>query len=281
MSNIITEVIENGTTHPVVADYHFPAKGSAPVPVIVILHGLKGFKDWGQFPLIAQHLSRSGFGVVRVNFSMNGTSPEHPAEFVDLEAYGYNTYAHELADVKQVLENIWWKSGDLSLDPERIGILGHSRGGGIALLSTVDEPRIKAVATWASVCEFESRMNPPDLEEWKKNGVHFQFNSRTQQNMPVYLDIRNDFLANAERYNIRNAVEKLSIPQLIVHGKKDETVSFKEAEHLHSWNLFSKLVLIEDANHTFGGRHPWNVPTLPKETVEALQETINFFRENL
>src|SRR3989449_11334576 len=38
-------------------------------PVVVVCHGLKGFKDWGFFPYVAERLARSGFAGVSFNFS--------------------------------------------------------------------------------------------------------------------------------------------------------------------------------------------------------------------
>ncbi|MBI3511460.1 MAG: alpha/beta fold hydrolase [Bacteroidetes bacterium] len=282
MNKVISDIIHHDDHPPIAVDFHFPPKGVRPVPVIIFLHGLKGFKDWGHFPLIAEHFTRSGFAAVRFNFSMNGTTPEHPEEFVDLDAFSRNTYSQEVKDISVVIEDLWWRTGFHSqIDPCRIGLLGHSRGGGIALLAAKNEDRIRAVCTWAGVSDFEPRVNPPNLEEWLKNGVVFQHNSRTGQDMPQKIILREDFYANREKLDIKSAVEKLLIPQLIVHGKKDETVPVQEAELLHSWNMFSQLELIENANHTFGGRHPWEIPTLPEETKAALQVTINFFRENL
>jgi pimeloyl-ACP methyl ester carboxylesterase len=124
-------------------------------------------------------------------------------------------------------------------------------------------------------------MNPEQLKEWKKSGVIFLPNARTGQQMPFYIDIRNDYYEHHAKMQIEDAVRSLHIPLLFVHGEKDETVNVREAGYLNSWNLFSKLEIIPNANHTFGGRHPWPIDDLPDETKAALKSTIAFFRENL
>jgi uncharacterized protein len=266
----------------IAANLHYPEIGEEAVPVIIFLHGYKGFKDWGHFPLVAEFLARSGFAVIRFNFSHNGTTPENPAEFADLEAFGRNTFSKELEDVSAVIDDLVWRvGGEVNCDPERIGLLGHSRGGGIAVLSGFHDKRVKAVATWAGVSDFEPRVNPPNLDEWKKNKVVFIQNARTGQSMPQYIDVRKDFYAAKKRLSIPFAVNHLAIPLLIVHGTADESVPFSEAESMSSRNLLAKFEILENANHTFGGKHPWESNELPPDTIAALQATISFFRENL
>lgn len=266
----------------IVSDIHLPQQGNSAAPVILFLHGLKGFKDWGQFPLVAEHLARSGFAVVRMNFSHNGTTPEHPAGFADPERFGKNTFSIELSDVIAVIDDLYITSGlQNKIDPRRIGLLGHSRGGGIALLVPRADPRVKAVATWAGVSDFEPRVNPPDLEDWKRKGVRYLLNSRTGQELPQYYSLREDFYANRAKLDIPTAVKTMEIPQLIIHGKADSVVPFAEAVSLKTWNPWADVLPVDGADHTFGGKHPWTEKQLPPHTFTALDETICFFREHL
>ena len=41
-------------------------------PVVVFVHGFKGFKDWGHFPLLADFFAGQGFVFVKLNLSHNG-----------------------------------------------------------------------------------------------------------------------------------------------------------------------------------------------------------------
>jgi alpha/beta superfamily hydrolase len=68
----------------------------------------------------------------------------------------------------------------------------------------------------------------------------------------------------------------LSIPQLIIHGSNDLTVSLNEAISLHKWNVVSKLEIIDEADHVFGSRHIWTEKTLPKNLQQAAKLTITF-----
>lgn len=265
---------------PIVADCHAPEKGTSAVPVILFLHGFKGFKDWGPFPLVAEFLSRAGFAVVRFNFSHNGTTPEHPTEFADPEAFGKNTFSRELEEVAQVIDDLWLR-GEPYMDLKRIGLIGHSRGGGIALLAAKSDDRIRAVATWAGVSDLEPRVNPKNLEQWYRDRVIYAHNARTGQDLPQYYSLREDFYRNKKKLDIAAAVKAMPVPQFIAHGTADESVNFSEAEQLKEWNPAAELLALQGANHTFGGKHPWDSKELPADMAKALQATIAFFRGSL
>lgn len=282
MPKVVSYTIYRDGDRPVTADFHSPEKGLSAVPVLFLLHGFKGFKDWGHFPLAAEFLARAGFAVVRFNFSHNGTTPEQPIDFADLEAFGRNTFTRELEEVSEVIDDLWMR-GDLHefIDLERIGLIGHSRGGGIALLSAHADKRVKAVASWAGVSNFEPRVNTPDLEQWYREGVAYLHNARTNQQMPLYYSLREDFYRNKKRLDIPSAVKSLRIPQLIVQGTEDDAVDVTEAKQMKDWNEKARLEIISGANHTFGGKHPWTSKELSPDMAKVLQTTITFFRENL
>ncbi|MCC6571933.1 MAG: dienelactone hydrolase, partial [Chitinophagales bacterium] len=66
---------------------------------------------------------------------------------------------------------------------------------------------------------------------------------------------------------------------LIAHGSADEAVPHSAALQLHQWNTQSKLHILKDAGHTFGGAHPWYDKELPVDTRTLVQVTIEFFLE--
>lgn len=250
-------------------------------PVILFLHGFKGFKDWGSFNLIADEMARHGFVFVKFNLSHNGTTPEHPVDFVDLEAFSENNFSIELDDTGKVINYLFSQdcvvsSSEMNLN--KLFLMGHSRGGGLALLKAHEDSRIKAVATMAAVNDFK-RWTENVMKEWKKNGVHYIHNSRTNQNMPIKYQITQDLENNLSRLHIPDAVKNLNIPLLIVHGTNDETVSVADAKQLHQWNPGSKLLLIEGTDHVFGGRHPYESDTLPEDTLTALEQAVIFFKQ--
>jgi len=253
-------------------------------PVIIYSHGFNGFKDWGNFDLIAEQFASAGFVFVKFNFSHNGTSPEHPEEFVDLEAYANNNYTRQLDDLKTVID--WTLSADNphadQVDKDRLMLIGHSLGGGISLLKAAEDERVKAVATWAAVHKCKTPWGgwPTDkIVEWKEKGVTYVANTRTKQELPLNYQLYEDYQNNRERLNIQGALKKLEIPLLFCHGVDDTSVPVEKAYDLHRWHPSAELFLVP-SDHVFGRKHPWTENHLPKSMQEVVDHTIGFLLES-
>lgn len=258
----------------------FHAEEQGPRSTLIYAHGFNGFKDWGGMDRIAEAFVDAGFTFVKFNFSHNGTSPQHPEEFVQPEAYGLNTYTKELDDLGAVLD---WISDAVNpfaahVDSSRIGLIGHSRGGGIVLLKAAEDARVKAVTTWASVAECKTPWGswPEErLLEWKQTGVQHIVNSRTAQILPLYYTLHEDFMQNAERLDIEHALRSLHIPILIVHGTGDISVSVEKAHQLKKWKADAETFFLE-TDHVFGRKHPWGDEDFPGATKAVVERTVEF-----
>ncbi|WP_026451015.1 alpha/beta hydrolase family protein [Aequorivita capsosiphonis] len=264
---------------PILYDVYFE-EVQKPQPVVIFCHGYKGFKDWGAWHLVAEEFAKAGFCFLKFNFSHNGGTIEQPIDFPDLKAFAENNFSLELDDLDRVLNFIESDHESLPIVISSIALIGHSRGGGIALIKAEEGPRIEKVITWAGVSDFKPRFQEgtQNFEDWKETGVTHVENSRTKQLMPHNFQFYKDFKANEERFSILRAVKNLNIPQLIVHGTEDPTVSINEAEAIRSWNPKSKLEIIEGADHVFNSKHPWNEDSLPKELKSVVERTIHFLK---
>ena len=248
--------------------------------IVIFCHGFKGFKDWGPFNKIAAYFAKQDIVFLKFNFSYNGTSTKDPINFVDLNAFGNNNFCTELDDLKLVLDwvlNCEELKGEI--DSSKISLFGHSRGGSIAMLKSFEDNRIEKVISWASPSNFLERLPKNEkLAKWKEFGVAYIYNGRTKQNMPMYFQFYVNCIKFANRLNIQNAVSKMSIPHLLVHGSKDPTVFLSEAFNIKSWNTNTQLHVIEGANHVFGGFHPYDLETFPRDLEEAVDVTIKFLK---
>ncbi|MGB0403456.1 MAG: alpha/beta hydrolase family protein [Salibacteraceae bacterium] len=246
------------------------------IPVILV-HGFKGYKDWGAFNLIAENLASSGFFVLKFNFSHNGTTSEHLTEFVDLNAFGLNNISRELEDLNSILDYFEseWKDW---VDLEELSLIAHSRGGATSILKASTDSRIKKMVTWASVGTIEKRIPQISLEEFKRTNVIYQLNGRTGQQMPIFYQFVEDFYDNIDRYALIKSASKLDIPVCIIHGTNDATVSVREAEALKKAIPNSELFLIEDGDHSFGQAEPWLSKTMPEQLSLVVEKTISFLK---
>ena len=267
---------------PILTDVYY-LENDKPKPIILFCHGYKGFKDWGAWNLMAEEFAKHGFCLIKFNFAYNGGTIEQPIDFPDLEAFGNNNYTKELDDLDSVLN---WIEANLSsnknIDTTNITLLGHSRGGGIVIIKSEEDSRITNVISLAGVSNFENRF-PKDeaFETWKKEGVYYVVNGRTKQDMPHFYQFFIDFENNKDQLNIKRAASNLKIPHLIIHGDNDTSVSIDEAKNLHNWNPNSELKIIEDADHVFNSKHPWENNELSVQLNTVVKYIIKFLNSNL
>jgi len=271
--------IECNHQKPIILDVFYTSSNN-PKPVIVFSHGFKSFKDWGPYNEAGRYFARNGFIFIKFGFSHNGTTPEHPCDFVDLEAFGNNNFTIELDDLGTVID---WIVNTKEIpahekNTKEIYLAGHSRGGGISILKASEDSRVNKLATWAAVNDFAKGWPEPLLKTWKEKGVWEVENKRTHQLMPLHYQIVENYFENKARLNIPEAVKKINIPWLILHGTDDETVPFNQAVEMKQWNPKAKLDLIPGGTHTFGGKHPFD-GTLSFDLETVFRLTAEFFKK--
>lgn len=268
---------------PIVYDV-FYQETKKPKPIVIFCHGYKGFKDWGAWNLVAKKIAEKGFFFLKFNFSHNGGTVDQPIDFPDLEAFANNNFTIELDDLDRIL-NYLSKNNPFSseIDFNNISLIGHSRGGGIAIIKAEEHPLVKKVISWAGVSDFKIRFkeNTPQFKKWKEKGVFYVENSRTHQKMPHYFRFYEDFIENENRLTIARATKNLSKPQLIVHGTNDTTVNLIEAYNLKKWNTNSILIEIQEANHVFDSKHPWQLTSMSKNLKTVVIKSIEFLKNEL
>ncbi len=250
-------------------------------PAVVICHGFKGFMEWGFFPYVATLLAERGFVAVRFNLSGAGMRPGDEL-VTDLGAFRENTYSRELADLLAVLEAVGTTIAPGRVDRRRLGLFGHSRGGGVALLAAARPPwreRIRALVTWAAIADVD-RFTPEQKAEWRRAGELPVVNARTGQRLALGAGLLDDIEERRTELDLLAASAARSAPWLIVHGAGDESVPAAEAHRLAARAGGEKeLLIVAEANHTFGARHPFAGPT--PQLIQVLNATQRWFRAHL
>jgi len=273
-------ILSQKNSKPIVLDVTYKKDGTKK-PIVIFCHGYKGFKDWGCWNLLAEDIVEQNIFFLKFNFSHNGGTVAQPIDFPDLNAFGENNFIKELNDLDAILDYITDKKNEFSqqIDITNITLIGHSRGGGIVLIKAQEDTRVTQVVTLAGVSDYKVRFPVGEaLAHWKKEGVAYIENGRTKQKMPHFIQFYTNFMENEERLTISRAVRKLDIPYVIIHGTADETVTLAEAEGLQQWQPKSKLITIENANHVFGGSHPWEENSLPNHLQEVANHIKNFVK---
>ena len=274
-------ILNQANKKPILFDFFFK-ENAIQKPIVVFCHGYKGFKDWGSWNLVANAFMEANMFFVKFNFSHNGGTVSNPIDFPNLEAFAENNYTKELDDLDAVISHLTavdfkYKN---EINTNNIIVIGHSRGGGISIIKAGEDSRIKKLITWASVCDFSKRTSTiGDLENWRKTGVKYVLNGRTNQKMPHNFQFYEDFKANENRLNIKKAAKKIKIPFLIIHAKDDPSVKYNEAKALHLWNKNSELISIKDSDHVFGAKQPWLYSYMPNALKIVVEKSILFIEK--
>ena len=253
------------------------AAASGPAPVVVCVHGFKGFKDWGFWPEVTRRLVGAEFAVVRFNFSHSGIG-EDLQTFSEPDLFETGTYTREVQDLGQVLGSIEKaRIGGAPLDPGRIALLAHSRGSVSAwALAAAGGSSLRSVTLWnpvASVLWWDERAR----ERWRRTGAWEVVNTRTGQTFRMRTSLLDDAEQNAERLDpVRNA-SRSAIPLLVVVATEDESVPPEAGRSLARAAPAGVAALRElpQTGHTFGAVHP------PSGASPALEAAIDATIEHL
>lgn len=249
-----------------------PIRGDLDVPerpraLVVVAHGFKGFKDWGFFPWLAQRLTTHRLAVCRFNMSRSGIGDD-PESFDRLDLFERDTYSIEVADLRSAV-----RYAQQQLPGLPTILLGHSRGGGVALLGAAGVEHLDAVIAWAPISRCDN-WDAATLRDWQDSGVTEVTNQRTKQVMRISRDVLDDFEANREQLDIVRAAGALRVPLLVVHGARDESVPLASGRLLASSADDSSLLVIGNATHTFNAIHP--LVHVPFELVVAAEASAHF-----
>ena len=248
-------------------------------PVLIFCHGLKGFKDWGCFPYILESIAEEDIFTVSFNFSYNGigASAHEEQEFTRLDLFAKNTISRELDDLESIIGFLSEVQKEYNYDLNQIYLMGHSRGGGVAIIKTAENKKIKKLITLASVSTFD-RYTDRAKKQWKEKGYIETLNTRTKQLMRFNYTLLQDIEKNKKRFDLPKVISKINVPTLIIHGAMDLSVDYSEAQILYnnSNHKNTRLEIYESTNHTFGAEHPFKGTSPIMENV--IKSIINFLK---
>jgi dienelactone hydrolase len=249
------------------------------LPLIIVCHGFLGYKRWGFFPYISEELAGAGFHVLTMSFSHCGVDEETGC-ITRPEAFASNTVSRQISDLERVYAHA--RGGLLPLRVEKSGwgLLGHSRGGAVAILTAGAFDEIRSMVTWATPSRF-SRYSERRKKLWKRDGAITFMNERSP--VPLRLDYSylRDIEENVERFDILRHAASLAIPHLMIHGENDAAVTLGEVRDLVDAprGYPGRFEIVKGCGHTFGTRHPMKRRSAALE--KAVRMTAEWFTKTL
>lgn len=243
-------------------------------PLLIFVHGFKGFKDWGTHHLVARFFAENGYRLLKFNFSHNGTTTEQPLDFADLIAFSENTFSTELDDLKYVID--FATSGSVIPAATSVILMGHSMGGGIIIIKAAEDDRVSKLITMASVGTFRNLWPLQAEQQWRTMGVMYFPNYRTGQQMPIKVSLLDDLDRNPGRLNVLARAADVKQPWLLIHGTADSTVPISQAHELKAMQPNARFLIMPNADHVFGGTHPYISPELPPMLHDLCKKALSF-----
>ncbi|MBI3911002.1 MAG: alpha/beta hydrolase [Armatimonadetes bacterium] len=239
----------------------YPAtKGAGARPALLLIHG-GGWSggNKGAYAGVAPLFTREGYTVISVGYRL---APRYH-------------YPAQVDDVQRAVRWVRAHANELSIDPERIGALGHSAGGHLVQMLGVRDTRENSDPKLA---HYSSRVKcvvnvfgPTDLTSTVfpnvTNGILHNFLGKTRAQDPqVYRD------ASPITF-----VGKSSAPTLFCHGTEDPLVPLSQSvlcmEALRRAGVEAKIVVVEGAGHGWAPDSPGG--------VQVHQATLEFLRQHL
>jgi len=248
-------------------DLAMPASGEGPFPLVVCIHGgawCSGSRS-DYFGAI-QNLARHGYAAASVDYRL---APE-------------SRFPAQVEDVKCAVRYLRAHAAELRIDPRRVGALGDSAGGHLALLLGLmdakdglegsggcpDQPsKVQAVADY---------FGPADFTRWTLSPLVEPFVARTlgkssRQIVSDFLGARDAHDPVLARASPAHYVGRGDPPVLIFHGTLDMLVPLRQSEMLR--DALKKAGVPCTLVPMPGLMHGWGGPR--KEETD--RQTIEFF----
>lgn len=168
----------------------------------------------------------------------------------NIKDFGYGDWRDDLAGVDAALQAA-------PIDPNRLGLMGWSYGGYIAMWAETQTTRFKAIVAGAGISNWQSYYGLNKIDEWM---IPF-FGASVYQDPAVYA-----------RSSPITFVTKSKTPVLILQGERDEEVpapqSFEFWHAMETLGVPAKLIVYADEGHAIRKM---------TDQIDILTQTMNWF----
>lgn len=212
-----------------------------PVAAVLLLHGFGSSKDevGGMYARVATALAQKGIASLRLDFAGFGKSDGDT---------GATTVEAQLAQAKAAFAVL---KGTKGIDPNRMGVLGFSLGGGVATLLASGQPMdVKSLVTWSSVGDFQADMvaglGQKAFDRAKEDGVvGLDLGFRT-------IALKQAFFDSLSNYKLDDAISTYPGAYLTIVGSKDFSAQYADRFVGLAKNAAKEAMIIPEGDHIFG-----------------------------
>jgi dipeptidyl aminopeptidase/acylaminoacyl peptidase len=143
-------------------------------------------------------------------------------------------------DLRDILKGVSAVSGKYSIDTNRLGILGWSYGGSMAMMSITQTNKFKAAVSGAGACDWKSYYGQNAIDKW----MHAYFNASPYDDPAAY-----------EKVSAITYIKQAKTPTLVLVGERDgespTPQSFQFWHALKELQVPTQLFVYADEGHAF------------------------------
>lgn len=239
--------------------------GDAPAPTVLLLHGFASHADEvGDFYLrLAEALASVGIATLRFTFRNFELSPEERV---------VSSVPELIAEAEAALDAL---AAQPQIAAARIGLLGFSLGGAVAVLTVAGrQTQVKSLATWSCAA---------DLERSFRQAVGVEIFDLALAGEEVHLDLGwrkirmgPTFFRSMVGQRPEEVIGRWPGPFLAIAGSDDPLSGYLDQYVRNAAGSVKEGVLIEGADHIF------NVLETPERFVPGvIEKTVAWFKQTL
>ena len=227
------------------------------IPAIILCHGFSTGKDGRTNTNLEETFNNNGLATFRFDFFGHG---ESGGKLEDI------TISEAVDDVLQAIKFV------RQFGHRKIGLVGSSFGGMASILAAPKSSALSVLALKSPVSDYLDRLIFQDhkkkIKEWEETGF-IQITGTAGQS----LRLNHSFYLDARKIRGYEAAERISIPTLIVHGNRDETVPVEQSIKASQLINNCRLEILDGADHVYS--HPQDF----QKMLQLISDfVIEFFR---
>jgi len=205
--------------------------------IVILCHGFTTSKDNSTNRKLEEILNEKDIATLRFDFFGHG---ESEGDFAEI------TVSEGADDTLRAIDYL------KALGYSKIGLFGGSFGGITSIMTTSKTKDLCMLALKSPVVNYKERdlivKSKEELEQWKKDGYREYVDGKDNKHKLNYT-----FFEDYDNNDGYAVATKITIPTLIVHGDKDESVPVEQSIKVSDILSDCTLEIIPEANHHYSG----------------------------